>query len=171
MKAPLTHSAFGPRLLWRFGGAAVIASMTLPMLGCGSNQSASIPPPVQDAPGTVPQSQMAPQANTNQGMSTGTKLKILAGAAAAYYLYKKYKSSQEAKAVGQNVQYYVSKSTGRVYYRDPKTHQAHFVTPPTNQIQQVQVPANQAQEYSRFQGYENQNTGQTLANSGLFTVQ
>ena len=165
MKAPLTRSAFGPRLLWRFGGAAVIASMTLPMLGCGSNQSASIPPPVQDAPGTAPQSQMAPQAN--QGMSTGTKLKVLAGAAAAYYLYKKYKSSQEAKAMGQNVQYYVSKSTGQVYYRDAQKR-AHFVTqPPTRPIQ---IPASQAQEYSRFRGYDNQNTGQPLQDSDLLTV-
>lgn len=169
MKSPVLRSPLAPRLLWRVGGAAVIASMTLPMLGCGSPAPQTPPPPVQDAPGSVPQSQMAPRANTNTGMSTGTKLKILAGAAAAYYLYNRYKKSQEAKALGSNVQYYVSKSTGQVYYRDPQTHQAHFVTQPP--AQPIQIPADQAQQYARFRGYENQNTGQTLQESGLFKVQ
>lgn len=168
MRSPKLRSRFAPQLFWRVGGVAVIASMTLPIVGCSSQQQP--PPPVQDAPGQMaPQS--APAANTNTGMSTSTKLKILAGAAAAYYLYKKYQQSQEGKAAAaQNVQYYVSKSTGQIYYRDPKTHQAHFVTPPRNQIQQVQVPADQAQQYSRFRGYENQQTGDTLESSGLFSV-
>lgn len=163
MKSPKLRSPFAPQMFWRLGGAAVIASMTLPLVGCGNNAP---PPPAEAPPG-----QMAPQTNANQGMSTGTKLKILAGAAAAYYLYNKYKQSQQGKAAAtQNVQYYLSKSTGRVYYRDPKTKQAIWVTPPPNQVQQVQIPADQAQQYARFQGYENQRTGDTLASSGLFSV-
>ena len=155
--------------MWRAGGVAIIASMIVPLAGCGNSQP---PPPVTDAPGQMaPQSQMAPAAK--QGMSTGTKLKILAGAAAAYYLYKKYTASKEGQAnAAQNVQYYVSKSTGRIYYRDPKTHQAHFVTQSPQQIQpqQVQVPADQEQQYSRLRGYNNQNTGQTLQESGLLNI-
>ena len=159
MKLPVTRS-IAPRLLWRGGGALVIASLTLPMLGCGSPAPQTPPPPVQDAPGTAPR--MAPQANTNTGMSTATKVKILAGAAAAYYLYNRYKKSQAAKAAPQNVQYYLSKSTGRIYYRDPQTKQAHFVTPPQNQIQPIQVPTSEAAQYQRFRGYENQQTGDTV---------
>ena len=170
MKSPLHRSA-APTLLWRVGGVAFIASMTIPLAGCGSKQAETVPPPVQDAPGQMAP-QTAPQANAKPGMSTSTKVKILVGAAAAYYIYKKYKASQEGKAAdAQNVQYYVSKTTGQIYYRDPKTHQAHFVTPPREKIQQVQVPANQAQEYSRFRGYDNQQTGDTLESSGLFGVQ
>ncbi len=150
--------------MWRIGGLAVIASMTVPLVGCGSNTP---PPPVDAAPG---QMAPAPQANTNTGMSTGTKLKVLAGAAAAYYLYKKYTASQAGKqAAAQNVQYYVSKSTGRVYYRDPKTKQAIFVTPPPNQIKQVQIPESEAAQYQRFKGYENSQSGQGL--NDVFSVQ
>ncbi len=166
MKSPSLRTFSAPTLLWRFGGVAVIASMTVPLVGCGSKASAP-PPPVTDGPG-----QMAPQSApaAKQGMSTGTKLKILAGAAAAYYLYKKYEKSKEGQAnAAQNVQYYVSKSTGRVYYRDPKTHQAHFVTPPRDQIQQVQVPADQASTYQGWQGYDGATTGKGL--DSVFSVQ
>ena len=163
MKSPQLKSVFSPTTFWRFGGVAVIASMTIPLAGCGSNQP---PPPVDAAPG---QMAPAPQANTNTGMSTGTKLKILAGAAAAYYLYKKYQKSQEGKAAAaQNVQYYLSKSTGRVYYRDPKTKQAIWVTPPQNQIQQVQIPAEQASEYQGWNGYDGAKTGKGL--DSVFSV-
>ena len=162
MKSTLVRSSFAPTLMWRIGGLAVIASMTAPLAGCGSKTP---PPPVQDAPGTVPQ--MAP---AKQGMSTSTKVKILVGAAAAYYLYKKYEKSKEGQAAAaQNVQYYVSKSTGRVYYRDPKTHQAHWVTPPPSQIQQVQVPDSEAAQYSQFKGYENSQSGKGL--DDVFSVQ
>ena len=162
MKSPKLRSPFASNLLWRVGGVAVIASMIVPIAGCGNSQP---PAPVDAAPG-----QMAPQANANQGMSTGTKLKILAGAAAAYYLYNKYKQSQAGKAnAAQNVQYYLSKSTGRVYYRDPKTKQAIWVTPPPNQIPQQQVSAQEAQQYSRFRGYESQQTGDGL--DSVFSVQ
>ena len=166
MKSPSLRSAFTPAAFWRVGGVAVIASMTIPLAGCGTSQP---PPPVDAAPGQMAP-QTVPQAQTNQGMSTGTKLKLLAGAAAAYYAYNKWKQSQAGRAAeAQNVQYYVSKSTGRVYYRDPKTKQAIWVTPPPNQIQQVQIPASEAAAYERFKGYENRNTGQGL--NDVFSVQ
>ena len=164
MKSPQLRSPFASSLLWRAGGVAVVASMIVPIAGCGSKQP---PPPVDAAPG-----QMAPRSApaASQGMSTSTKLKILAGAAAAYYLYKKYEKSKQGQAnAQQNVQYYLSKSTGRVYYRDPQTHQAIWVTPPPNQIQQVQVPADQASQYSGFRGYENAQTGKGL--DSVFSVQ
>lgn len=164
MKSPSLRSAFAPTTFWRIGGLAVITSMTVPLVGCGSSAP---PPPVDAMPG-----QMAPRTApaANQGMSTGTKLKILAGAAAAYYIYKKYTASQQGKAnAAQNVQYYVSKSTGRVYYRDPKTHQAIWVTPPPNNIPQQRIPASEAAAYQRFKGYENSNTGQGL--NDVFSVQ
>jgi len=82
-------------------------------------------------------------------MTTRQKVVILAGAALLYYLYKHHKQQQN----GQQVQYYLSKN-GRVYYRDPQTHQAHWVTP-------VQVPESEAQDYSQYQGYNNQPTGQS----------
>ena len=151
-------------MMWRIGGLAVITSMTVPLVGCGSSTP---PPPVDAAPG---QMAPAPQANTNTGMSTGTKLKILAGAAAAYYIYKKYTASQQGKAnAAQNVQYYVSKSTGRVYYRDPKTKQAIWVTPPPSQIPQQRIPESEAAAYQKFKGYDNSNTGQGL--NDVFSVQ
>lgn len=162
MKSPYLRSAFAPTHFWRIGGLAVITSMTVPLVGCGNSAP---PPPVDAAPG-----QMAPQTQANQGMSTATKVKILAGAAAAYYLYNKYKKSQAGKAAeAQNVQYYVSKSTGRVYYRDPKTKQAIWVTPPPNQIQNIEVPASEAAAYQRFKGYDNSQTGQGL--NDVFSVQ
>ena len=151
-------------MMWRIGGLAVITSMTVPLVGCGSSTP---PPPVDAAPG---QMAPAPQANTNTGMSTGTKLKVLAGAAAAYYIYKKYTASQQGKAnAAQNVQYYVSKSTGRVYYRDPKTKQAIWVTPPPNQISPRRIPESEAAAYQKFKGYDNSNTGQGL--NDVFSVQ
>lgn len=85
-------------------------------------------------------------------MSTGKKVVIaLAGAALLYYLYKHHVAQN-----GQKVQYYKSKKNGRIYYRDPKTHQAHWVTPAPN----YEVDPNEAQELKRYQGYDNQATGQ-----------
>ena len=160
--------SFGPSLLWRGGGIAVIASLIVPLAGCGSKATAP-PPPVDAAPGQMaPRS--VPSANTHTGMSTSTKLKILAGAAAAYYLYKKYEKSKQGQAnAQQNVQYYLSKSTGRVYYRDPKTHQAIWVTPAPNNIPQQQVSASEAAQYQQFKGYDNSTTGKGL--DSVFSVQ
>ena len=128
----------------------VAVSLVVPVFvaGCSStNSNQNIPPPVdntqtgQAAPPVAQQPQHA-------GMTTKQKVVILAGAALLYYLYKHHQQQQN-----QQVQYYLSKN-GRVYYRDPQTHQVHWVTP-------VQVPASEAQEYSQYQGYNNQATGQS----------
>ena len=91
-------------------------------------------------------------------MTTTSKVVILAGAAALYYLYKHHKNAAQAK--GEEGQYYLSKN-GRVYYRDAE-HRAHWVTPPPSGIA---VPESEAAEYREFQGYDNRATGRDL--SGL----
>jgi hypothetical protein len=132
----------------RLTALGVAASFALPILsGCGGNppapaeapRSSQLPPPVG-----------APRARQG-GMTTKQKLVLLAGAAALYYMYKRHQNAQ-----GQQVQYYQSKTNGRIYYRDPKTHQAIWVT----EAPQIQVPASEAQDYSNYQGYNNQSTGQ-----------
>ena len=149
-------------LLWRPSGVAVIASLTIPTLlaGCGS------PAPTAQAPNqrTAPGRQAA-----NPGMSTRQKATLLAGAAAMYYLYRKYQRDNAAKlqqasaaAPGGKIQYYRSKKGGYIYYRDPQTKQAIRVTPPQSQVTSMQVPQNEAAEYSQFQGYNNAPTGETL---------
>ena len=123
------------------------------------------PPPVDDTRTTS--AQLDPNANTttttatpqaHTGITTGQKVVILAGAAAAYYMYKHHK----AKAGdGPEGQYYLSKN-GRVYYRDAQ-HRAHWVTPPPDGLR---VPENEAREYRDFRGYENRNTGRDLTGLG-----
>jgi hypothetical protein len=95
-------------------------------------------------------------------MNTRTKVVVLAGAAALYYLYKRHENAQVK--TGAEGQYYLSKN-GRVYYRDEQ-HRAHWVTPPAEGIQ---VPESEAQPYRQYQGYENSTTGQDL--SGLSQAQ
>ena len=108
-------------------------------------------------------------APTRQGMSTKKKLVILGGAALLYYLYKRNKAKQQAPA---NVQYYISKSTGQVYYRDPKNHnQAVWMTPPPSQARPVQVPESVANDYRDYQGYDNQPNGRQLQDSNEFQLQ
>lgn len=152
-------------LLWRPSGVAVIASLTLPTLlaGCGS------PAPQAQAPmqRTMPNRQAS-----NPGMSTRQKGTLLVGAAAMYYLYKKYQRDNAAKlqqmqaaAPGGKIQYYRSKRGGYIYYRDPQTKQAIKI-PGTEQgiqgVQQQQVPQSEAEAYSQFQGYNGSQTGETL---------
>jgi hypothetical protein len=131
--------------------AALMSSLTL--AGChGSNSNPSGGSPYgSSVPASVP-----PQ---RRGLSTGQKVAILAGAAALYYLYQHHK---QAQGEGKQGQYYLSKN-GRVYYRDPKTHQPIWVTPPPGGIQ---VPANEAQQYSQYQGYNNQPSGDTFGGYG-----
>ena len=135
------------------------ASLTLPTLlaGCGGNSGngGSPPPAVDDTHGGATTASAPMAAPRKQGMSTKTKVVLLVGAAALYYMYKKHQKAQ----AGQ-VQYYLSKN-GRVYYRDPQTHQAHWVTPPQGG---VQVPADEAQQYSQYKGYNNSATGRDLSN-------
>jgi len=138
--------------------AAVAASaLALPMIGCGSGTPSGVnQAPIDASQSTGYSAQTTPAQAPRQGMSTGKKVMLLAGAAALYYMYKK---NQEKKAAGQlngQPQYYLSKN-GRVYYRD-NTGRAVWVTPPT---QGIQVPYDEAQQYSQFQGYNNQSTGTT----------
>lgn len=131
----------------------VTLSLVAPLLaGCGGKPD--VPPPVDDTKmSTSSGSGSGPASQPSKpGMSTGKKVVIvLAGAALLYYLYKHHQ-----KQAGQEVQYYKSKSTGRIYYRDPKTHQAHWVTPDPN----YSVDENEAQELSKYQGYNNNKTGE-----------
>lgn len=128
------------------------ASLTLPMLiaGCGS--------PAPQAPQPVP----GPQAGANTGLTTKQKVVLLAGAAALYYMYNRYKKQNAAELANQNVQYYLSKN-GRVYYRDPKNPQnVIWVTPPQEQAGTIRVPQNEATQYQGFSGYDGQTSGRTL---------
>jgi hypothetical protein len=103
-------------------------------------------------------------------MSGKQKLTLLAGAAAMYYLYRKYQRDnaaalQKAQAAAPNgkIQYYRSKKGGYIYYRDPRNpSQAIRVTPPQSEVRPQQVAPSEANEYSNFQGYNNAPTGETL---------
>lgn len=148
--------------------AGVLAAPIL--VGCGSGGSAdhrpagANMPPIDDSramrygnPGGNYGYGQPDGIPSRRGMSTGTKVAILAGAAALYYMYRK---NQEKKATGQlngEPVYYLSKN-GRVYYRDANG-QAHWVTPPP---QGLQVPQEEALQYRDFQGYNNSTSGLTL---------
>lgn len=151
-------------LLWRPSGVAVIASLTLPTLlaGCGS-PAPQAQAPMQRAPQTRP---------AKAGMSTKQKVTLLAGAAAMYYLYRKYQRDNAAKfqqinaqAPGGKVQFYRSRKGGYIYYRDPVSHAAIKV-PGTEQgvqgVQQQQVADTGGYDYSKFQGYNGAQNGETL---------
>lgn len=127
-----------------------------PLAACNSHSDP--PPPVDDTVrgGAAPVS--APRAD-KPGMSTRSKVVVLAGAAALYYLYKHHKAA--ATSEGADGQYYLSKN-GRVYYRDAD-HRAHWVTAPPAGIQ---VPAAEATEYQELQGYDNRATGRDLVGMG-----
>lgn len=147
------------------------ASILAPTLlaGCGSKAPEASAPP---APRMATPNEMSRMnqgaAPARQGMSTKQKMVLIGGAALLYYLYKRNKAKQQAPA---NVQYYISKSTGQVYYRDPKTHQAIWMTPRPQDARPVQIPESEAADYSGYQGYNNQNTGRTLQDSGEFQLQ
>ena len=117
---------------------AGLAALTMAahVAGCGRPDNTVSAAPPQNAPyGSVP----APNQQERAGMSTRTKLAVLAGAAALYYMYQKNKNKQGAGPQGQ---YYRSKN-GRVYYRDARGN-AIWVTPPAGGIQ---VPADEAEMY------------------------
>ncbi len=130
-----------------FTTAAILVPTVLAGCSGGANQSASIPP---SAMGTT---------NRKPGMSTKQKVVLLAGAAALYYVYRKYQNNKAPSGV----QYYKSEANGRIYYRDPKTKQAIYVTPPARAIE---VPADQAREYQGYAGYNNQPQGQQFGGFG-----
>ena len=163
---------------YRLASAVSLAAMILPGLllgGCGSGggstaggsaSGASLPPidasrgGVAGGPGYAP---TAPTAQPRQGMSTGKKVALLAGAAAVYYLYKKNqaKRAESAQAAASTPQYYLSKN-GRVYYRQANK-QVVYVTPPA---QPISVPYEEAQQYRDFQGYDNRRDGRDLVGLG-----
>ena len=151
----------------RSNGMMLCAVMVLigpVVVGCGSGSDSSTvaanQAPVDDYAGQ--RAQTIPQARQpeKKGMSTGTKMAILAGAAALYYMYKKNKEKR-AQNVSSEPQYYLSKN-GRVYYRD-NTGRAHWVTPPQ---QGIQVPWAEAQQYQQFQGYNWNTSGRDLVGLG-----
>jgi hypothetical protein len=140
------------------------SALALPMIGCGSSTPSGVNQPPIDASrnmGYAPNTGMGNAGMSNQqaprqGMSTGKKVALLAGAAALYYMYRKNQEKKQAGQLNGQPQYYLSKN-GRVYYRN-NTGQAVWVTPPA---QGIQVPYDEAQQYSQFQGYNNQRTGET----------
>lgn len=145
----------------RAGSAFMVASLMVPLAGCGSpaqqnTQPVSAPPPAMGA------------RNPNRpSMDLSTKQKgvLLVGAAALYYYYQKSKKATEKQYGGKAVQYYRSKNGG-IYYRDPKTHEAHFVTAPTQTTVQINNPAELAGPdfagIQQAQGYNGQQTGNGL---------
>jgi hypothetical protein len=149
--------------LWRPAGATVVASLTLPFLmaGCGARSA----PPAMQGPATT-------QRASNPGMSGKQKLTLLAGAAAMYYLYRKFQRDNQAElqkaqaaAPGGKIQYYRSKKGGYIYYRDPSNPQRVIqVTPAMSDVRTQRVSDNELQDYDyqKFQGYNNAPTGETL---------
>lgn len=150
-----------------FVAAGVLVAPILAGCGNGGGSGASMPP-VDDSGRAMRYGNgggnlgYQPMPQQRQGMSTGKKVAILAGAAALYYMYKKNKEKQQAGQLqnGEPI-YYLSKN-GRVYYRD-QSGRAHWVTPPP---QGIQVPYDEAQQYSQYQGYNNQSTGRDLIGMG-----
>jgi len=150
---------FGSTSALRGASILVIASMLVPLAGCGSHDAVAptAAPMSQGGPPPGVGSQGANAQRPSLGITTKQKLVILAGAAALYYYYRKSKEKTAQQYAGQTVQYYLSKNGG-IYYRDPQTHKHTFVTAP----KQVQVPEAEAQSYSQVQGYNNQSNGNKL---------
>jgi len=158
---------FGSTLALRGASVVVIASMMVPLAGCGSPASA----PPASAPmsnGGPPPGVGSSAANAQRpslGITTKQKVVILAGAAALYYYYRKSKAKTAQEYAGQAVQYYRSATNGRIYYRDPKNPdpKTNFVyVTPAQQNVQVRVPDSEGQQYSQVQGYNNRTTGNGL---------
>lgn len=128
----------------QFIAGLLIYMMCMGVTGCGQGNSGSTDEnsapatrrttPAGPRPTNIPR-QYAPVAQkpAHKGMSTTTKVVLLVGAAALYYMYKQH---QKAKGEGPQGVYYRSKN-GQVYYRD-KNHNPHFITAPAEGIS---VPA------------------------------
>ncbi len=157
-----------PRTATKSFALLLSASIVAPTLlaGCGNGAQTDAPPPPRNASSSEMSRMNQGAAPAKQGMSTKQKMVLVGGAALLYYLYKKNKAKQQAPA---NVQYYISKSTGRVYYRDPQTKQAVWMTP--ERPQPMQIPESEASAYRDYQGYNNQSTGRSLQDSGEFQLQ
>lgn len=154
-----------PSHLVTLGLSAALLTPTL-LAGCGG-QSAQTTTSLPQAP---PPSSMSggrmSQTGTRQGMTTKQKVVLVAGAALLYYLYKKHQNAQAA--TGANGKYYISESTGRVYYRilsGADKGKFQWVSPPA---QAMQVPQAAAQQYGLqgYQGYNNGASGQPFGGYG-----
>ena len=137
-----------------FSAVYLMGALAAPISACQTRQEP--PPPVDD---TRSGNGTSRTQATSPGMTTKTKVVMLAGAAALYYMYKRHQSA--APGAGAESQYYLSKN-GRVYYRDAE-HRAHWVTPPPDGIA---VPESEAANYQSFQGYNNSTTGRDLTGMG-----
>lgn len=142
------------------------ASLVVPPLlaGCGSasQQTTTAPPPPGMGNSRMENPRNAPVAQPKQGMSTGKKVALLAGAAALYYIYNKRKNKAES-AKGPDGKYFISESTGRVYYRNLKDGSFQWVSPPK---QPIRVPIEEARNYQGYAGYNNQNSGRGFGGYG-----
>jgi hypothetical protein len=121
------------KLRWTAGALAGL--MSVGIAGCGGSNINAAP---RGSSMPAPYNQRTPP---REGMSTGKKALLLAGAAAVYYMYQKHKNAQ---GEGENGRYYRSKN-GRVYYRDMKTGAFHWVDPPQ---QPISVPADEFERYT-----------------------
>jgi len=131
------------KLRWTAGALAGL--MSVGIAGCGGSNINAAP---RGGSTSAPYNQRMPQ---REGMSTGKKALLLAGAAAVYYMYQKHKN---APGEGVNGRYYRSKN-GRVYYRDMKTGDFHWVDPPK---QPISVPADEFERYTGRSADRFQNT-------------
>jgi len=156
----------GEHMVRNILASTLAIAIAMSTAACGKSTP---PPPVDDTRTTQGQMNNG-QMNNGQmnngsptpkaeGMSTGTKVVLLASAAAAYYMYKKHQTA--SSATGPDGKYYLSKN-GRVYYRD-SDHRAHWVTPPPDGIR---VPESEANDYRQFQGYDGRTEGRDLAGLG-----
>lgn len=153
-----------PSHLVALGISASLLTSTL-LAGCGGQSSQPSTLPQAPPPSSMSGGRMN-QTNTRQGLSGKQKVALVAGAALLYYFYRKHQKAQ-AQA-GPNGQYFVSKSTGRVYYRvlngkDAGAYQ--WVSPPA---QAVQVQPSDVQQYGLqgYQGYNGATSGQQFGGYG-----
>jgi len=153
----MTQMTYRTRRTTRATALVLSLSLVAPILaGCGGKSDGGGTPAPRDASGAGMNNSASQQ--PKQGMSTGKKVALVAGAAALYYMYKR---SQDKKDP-QNRQYYVSEANGRVYYRDPNNkNQAVYVTAPR---QPIEVPVEEARRYGldKYRGYENSTRGENF---------
>ena len=126
-------------------------SLVAPLLGCGRSSdqagAGSSNAPYGSAPAPAP---------ADQGMSTGKKVALVAGAALLYYLYRKHTAAQQAQnahsapggrqattSAARRPQLYRSKNGG-IYYRDPQGKPVWLTVP----NRPVQVPLSELQRYA-----------------------
>lgn len=159
MQSPVLSHSRRLKVCWmRPTAFLLLGSFSAPLIsGCGGQQAPTSSP--APPPGFSQNSRPA-ASQPRAGMSTKQKAVLLAGAAALYYIYKK---RQAAKNDGPQGKYYISKSTGRVYYRDLKTGNFQWVSPPA---QPIRVSPEEAAAYQNYQGYNNSQDGRGFGGYG-----